>query len=191
MKMKIDPMKEQYRELLVKHWKDIRMVNYLMKDYTVLFEIDGGIAVIDKPRIKTRFCFGYHLNRYDSKDFDDACDMADYARQSVEHFKLENFKEIDGWIKNLEDSKGQFPNWVACVRNRYWKESTGLKTVFFVNRWELENKGQEARPLTTEEIDIVIEAYKKARAAFEKRLNTYLKRYGMSKVETWTYWRDE
>ena len=42
MKIKIDPMKEQYRELLMKHWNDIRMVNYLMKDYTVLFELDGG-----------------------------------------------------------------------------------------------------------------------------------------------------
>lgn len=188
MKMKIDPMKEQYRELLMKHWNDIRMVNYLMKDYTVLFELDGGLAVIDKPKIQTRFCFGYH--HYD-ESMNDAQDAADYARESVEHFKRENFKDIDGWIKNLEDSKGQFPTWVACVRNRYWKESAGLKTVCFVNRWELENKGQEARPLTTEEIDIVIEAYKKARAAFEKRLNTYLKRYGMSKVETWTYWRDE
>ena len=80
---------------------------------------------------------------------------------------------------------------MGSLREKPLLERKHLKTVCFVNRWELENKGQEARPLTTEEIDIVIEAYKKARAAFEKRLNTYLKRYGMSKVETWTYWRDE
>ena len=26
---------------------------------------------------------------------------------------------------------------------------------------------------------------------FAKRLNTYLKRYGLSKVHSWSYWRDE
>lgn len=34
-------------------------------------------------------------------------------------------------------------------------------------------------------------AIDKANAKFEKRLQTYLKKYGLSKVNTWTYWENE
>lgn len=39
-------------------------------------------------------------------------------------------------------------------------------------------------------ISKLIDGYKTVKTAFVKRLNTYLKRYGMSKVEAWSYLRD-
>ena len=44
------------------------------------------------------------------------------------------------------------------------------------------------RLMTEEERQTVLSAYKQIREDFEKRLNTYLKRYGLSKIDTWTYW---
>ena len=44
----------------------------------------------------------------------------------------------------------------------------------------LDTANGEERALTKEE-----------REKFEKRLRTYLKRYGTSKLRTWTYWLDE
>ena len=35
------------------------------------------------------------------------------------------------------------------------------------------------------------EAYRTERGEFAARLDAYLKRYGLSKVETWTYWLEE
>ena len=37
----------------------------------------------------------------------------------------------------------------------------------------------------------MIEALTEAKQAFEKRLNAYLKKYGLSKIETTTYWQDK
>lgn len=36
----------------------------------------------------------------------------------------------------------------------------------------------------------LVDAYKKVLADFEKRLQTYLKRYGLTKLNTWTYLSD-
>ncbi|MBQ1357138.1 MAG: hypothetical protein IIY64_01270, partial [Aeriscardovia sp.] len=48
----------------------------------------------------------------------------------------------------------------------------------------------EYKILTADEIDIIINAWKQAAAAHEKKVDAYLKRYGTSKVHAWTYWRD-
>ena len=44
--------------------------------------------------------------------------------------------------------------------------------------------------LTKEERQELVKGYEEVRKAFIKRLNTYLKRYGLSKVRTWTYLSD-
>jgi hypothetical protein len=44
---------------------------------------------------------------------------------------------------------------------------------------------------SNDDIDAILEWYEKARDLFQKRLSTYLKRFWLSKLHTWTYWRDE
>ena len=39
--------------------------------------------------------------------------------------------------------------------------------------------------------EIIREAFETEIAKFEKRLDAYLKKYGTSKLRTWTYWQDE
>ena len=43
------------------------------------------------------------------------------------------------------------------------------------------------REATKEDLLLIIEVYKQQIQNFKKRLNTYLKRYGLSKLTTWTY----
>ena len=43
------------------------------------------------------------------------------------------------------------------------------------------------REATKEDLLLIIEVYKQQIENFKKRLNTYLKRYGLSKLRTWTY----
>ena len=62
----------------------------------------------------------------------------------------------------------------------------------FLNQYELDNlteheKKNLLRELTKAEIKEILEVYKKQKENFTKRLNTYLKKYGLSKLHTWTY----
>ena len=48
----------------------------------------------------------------------------------------------------------------------------------------------ELTECTDEEKKLILKGLKFARKCFEARLDTYLKRYGVSKLHTWTYWAD-
>ena len=185
---KIDALKERYRELISNYWKDEGMVKHCMGSYSLLFELDGGICAIEKPGIKTNFCFGYSLNQHDRNEFDEANEMAAYASKSVDYFMSENLKEFKRWIKDLKEAKKGYSTWYPVIGNKYCGKCDGLKSVRFVYCYDDRNKD---RRLTNDEIDKVIEAYEKSMELFVKRLKTYLKRYGLTKVNTWSYWRDE
>ena len=53
--------------------------------------------------------------------------------------------------------------------------------------WEWEKTRDE---ISEEDRERLYEGYVKLCNDFEKRLRTYLKRYGLTKVHSWTYWRD-
>lgn len=55
--------------------------------------------------------------------------------------------------------------------------------------WEGKQKDEDVEA-TEEQRAELIKAYEWAKAQFEKRLNTYLKKYGTSKMRCGTYWRD-
>jgi hypothetical protein len=46
------------------------------------------------------------------------------------------------------------------------------------------------RIATKEEVYQIYEMYRRAEKNHEKKVDSYLKRYGTSKVNSWTYWRD-
>ena len=55
---------------------------------------------------------------------------------------------------------------------------------------QIKIRGCAGHIATQEEIDAILTAYKEAAADHEKKVRSYLKRYGTSKVNAWTYWRD-
>ena len=50
---------------------------------------------------------------------------------------------------------------------------------------------KEYSPVSEKDRKLIVEAYQKEKELFSKRLETYIKRYGLSKVNSWSYWRDE
>jgi hypothetical protein len=44
--------------------------------------------------------------------------------------------------------------------------------------------------LTEEDVQKIKVALEEEKEKFKKRLVTYLKKYGTSKLKVWTYWRD-
>lgn len=138
---------------------------------------NGDIVAIEKPSIETQFCFGES-----GYDYDEAQEMAAHAAKSETYFKRENLAGLQRWIDLLDGSSTDPVD--IFVRSN----GTGIACVSWCYRSRRIEEGFEA--ISDADRAILLTAYRAAYAAFEKRLNAYLKRYGMSKVHTWTYWRD-
>lgn len=191
-KIQQNELRAEYRALLENEaWRnDPKMVDHCMKQISRIVELDAGLIEIEKPRIKTRFCFGYHLSRFDNDDYDRATSAARAAQKSVDFFKRENLREMVEYIEALKDDS---LTWYS--RKHYTTNPPGsrCRALACKRRWEEPRpyEKDDFIPLTAEDLENVVAGYEIALADFEKRLNTYLKRYGLSKVDTWTYWADE
>lgn len=179
-------LKARYAALLAAEvWKDQKMVDYCVKKTARIVELsDGALICIEKPTIKTRFCFGYHANGYCTEEISTAEAAAAHAAKSQEYFKTKNLKSMDAMLKALENSE-------AGIRPQYTgtAESTRICELVFPEPWEPASPGY--RRLLSEDREKLREAYRTERGVFAARLDAYLRRYGLSKVHTWTYWADE
>lgn len=180
---------------------DEKMVRHCVKSTSNFFTSDEGIIVtFDRPNIKTSFWFGEHGYDYDEKNA-----MAYAASKSVEFFIGENMDNLRtysaawGEPKSGYESQYRYP---YVKRGAYCNQPSdcALGQIVFgnccgkSNYWRYDNEGGlEAcgfRKLTDREIERLREAEERRDALFEKRLRTYLKRYGLSKVSCDTFWAD-
>ena len=124
--------------------------------------------------------------------------MAETARKSKEYFINQNLENLNRWIKSLQkilDDMGK--NWAEGSHPRYMietgeyysgqKEDCRLRYYSIVDTFN-GTRGEICND--TELIKKLIAGYEEVRTEFIKRLNAYLKRYGMSKVRTWSYLSD-
>lgn len=173
-------LKEMYRYILERDcWKDKSMVDYCMKECSQVVVLSNGeFTVLNKPAIDTKFCFGYG---YYNNDYEEAAAMARHASTNESYFINENLKQITGHIEDLE-------NYDIYFSNRYYNQPEGSPyvTIRKIKKYDDANT-DNMRKATPEEIEILKQAYNEELEKFKKRLNIYLKRYGLSKVRTWTY----
>ena len=177
-------LKAEYMELIAANEGESWRKFYESRIGVLVRLSDGRIVNISKPSIETSFCFGE--SGYDA---DDALRMADYARRSEEHFRSENLKKyktmIDILARNSHNYGIREDVWVG---NSY-RDKPGIAYVEVGDAWD-RWKNEPIPTVSEEDRERLLEGYRKAYAAFEKRINAYLKRYGLSKVRSWTYWRD-
>lgn len=185
-------LKERYLAYLAAEtWRnDERMIDYERKKISQVVELDNGeLVAIDKPKIETRFCFGY--SHYDDSE-ERAEEMANYASTKPDYFINENLREFDRKPERLRNRPEE-----VYTQNHYCDAPTNskVKTISFLTDWEIDeyypDRKREFRKLSPAEIEKLLTAYAEERAIFEKRLHAYLKRYGTEKLNCWTYWRDE
>lgn len=139
-------------------------------------EFPEGVYHIEKPRIENAFCFSDEGPEYEFyKSLSKGDNLAKY-------FLSENLSRLDGEIEMME---GREPVYIHPSEYVKGEALIGNWRYMCVNRY---NDDDKARELTAEERRRVADALRSVRAAFEKRLQTYLKRYGTSKIRTWSYW---
>lgn len=163
------------------------MKNYYRKEVEQICKIRDGYFLIDKPRIKTSFCFGSGWNGISSLEEDEiANDLANQARTDEDYFLEENLQEINKKVQILEDSlKLDCDSYdrVVLIKN-------GLNQYSVVRRKHAEYWNEEYTEASNEEVKEVLDLHLSVRENFKKRLSTYLKKYGLSKINSWTYLRD-
>ena len=201
--------RDMLRAEFAKAWNSQRMIDYCVNKVAAYAELPGGeLITVDKQSIETQFCFGE--SGYDAED---ARKMAAHARTSCDYFKEENMRAYRDMIKALEEAKtmegrqvatlpkrGHYNGQTADCRLRFveWKRLSEVLDDLGGSAFLAELPGKtikegdywEYKILTADEIDTLLNAWKQAAAAHEKKVDAYLKRYGTSKVHSWTYWRD-
>ena len=199
-----------YQRDLQKVWHgNARMIKYCTDKAAQIVGMENGrYFIIEKKKIRTDFCFGYSLSRYDTEDYDRANAAARHASENADYFIRENMKEITGTLDLLDDDRYMpvlyeeydpvygCPNLCAlnfrrvaeiledCGGSAYLEELKGT------DKKEARG-GRKYHILSGEEKEAVRNAFKEAAARHEKKVLAYLKRYGLSKVNSWSYWRDE
>lgn len=198
--------KAMLTEQFKKVWSNEKMVTYCVNNTATIAKLPNGeIITVEKQGIETRFCFGES-----GYDYDDALQMAHHARTSEEYFKDENMASFRKWVEELEECKKLDRSALVIYQKHYTgqTEDCKLASIQIVRMGEVieacggcvrldELPGKEislwcrdCRIATNEEINLILEAYKEAAKAHEKKVDSYLKRYGTSKVHSWTYWRE-
>lgn len=146
-------------------------------EYVVLD--NGCCLILEKQHIEKNFCFGYYYDRCEVEGCEEV------AKNDVEYFLEKNrrnlYKKHDKYIALQCYGKGKIYSYVPLEEYQ-----------------DVERKGElfwygdrEPYFLNDSENERLNNAIDKANAKFEKRLQTYLKKYGLSKVNTWTYWANE
>lgn len=165
-----DKNKEIYETELKKIW-DQKMVNYCLKEAAVIVNTNQGLFTIDKPTMQKSFYFGYD-NSIESYNNIKALTLN--AEKYTEYFKKENLEELNEKLRILKDDKK------VIYISSYKK--TNIKLWAVDDSW-----GFEKEVLNDKNRSLLVEAYENELERFSKRLDTYLKKYGLSKIKTNTY----
>lgn len=199
--------RDALRVQFCKAWNSPKMVDYCVNKVAAVAVLPSGeIITVDKQSIEKDFCFGESGYGYD-----EAQSAAAHARKSESYFMSQNMKHFNEWLKDLDEARTMRGNYALVIGSKQYTgqtEDCKLAFVEFVRLSDLIDacggscyleelpgkvltvRGCERRVATAEEIQLIIDAYTQARAAHEKKVDAYLKRYGTSKVHAWTYWRD-
>ena len=188
-------LKELYQKEAAAYWKDKSMTDYCVKKAAYIVELeDGKYTIIDKPTISKDFCFGYgYCGVSTEEDYQDAANMAKYARIETDYFMDYNLRGLNEAISNLKDDNLEVYSFVGYNGQDV---DTKRRSFRITELWDNPEykpfawNVPDLKKLTDQERKALLAGYEEVKKAFVKRLNTYLKRYGLSKVRTWTYLSD-
>lgn len=156
---------------------------------------DGKICLLDKPdTIRTILYFPEGMTH----TINEASKMAEKVKQNRDYFISENIKSA-GYERELKmiraAEKGLFSPVIVCLGGCDEEGKGRASMEFFDNDtplYDFHTSNKMEEKMTRYATDEELQAYKQAVIAavdnLTKRLNTYLKRYGLSKIKAQTFW---
>ena len=190
-------MNELIKEYAKREWPhNERMADWLQKHTASALQLNDTLLGIDKPSIEKSF--GFHD---EGPNYDLYKDLLKNKDKMEEYFIYRNTKDLHKIVQTLEkENCMQYPYVLGVMyldngtARLVWEDYSHL-----TDCGEIETglKKHEKMPnvvpvvcLDKEEREMIISAYKKVLADFEKRLSVWWKKYGAEKLNTFTYWAD-
>ena len=149
---------------------------FAKKNYCGAIKIGDKFLLLDKKSIKTEFCFSDEGNEF--KNF---CKVSATDQTKIEYFKAENLSKYNVDFLH-DDSYIHKLHVLSCDNNRV--------EYYSVKRLQRDYTKNICREMTTSEILEFENGMKYARGEYEKRMNAYIKRYGVSKLVFRTFYAD-
>lgn len=182
-------LKEEFSKI----WVSEHMRSYCLKTVSNCVRTSfGGLVIFEKPKIETNFCFGYHDSMTDTESYDAANDACENFGEK--QFLANNLADMQHALGLYEYStKHEGP----AVKQLYFAKRDSCSNIYkdlFLDEYDAKDKAWRFDGLTKaseEDLQKCYAAQKQEYEKFEKRLKSYLKRYGTKKLHTWTYWADE
>ena len=147
---------------------------YYKREYVGAVKIRDRYLLLNKPSIKTEFCF-----HDEGPDYDFYKEVTSSDERLQKYFLNRNRWTFTEDI-NFIEKEGR----IYIDLQSYSNGQAGISQ----HCYEWGRKVCEEA--TAEETALILEGLKFALAKFDKRLNAYVKRYGVKKIHTWTYWAD-
>lgn len=139
----------------------------------------------DKQDIEKSFCFGWSCQG--GTTYEEATDMCHNFSEA--DFKVGNLKRFDN--KYIHRLKAIEEKQIKLKREYVTSKESGAETMYITTDRDVSGD----MTLSVEDSTRLREAYKQKvqdlRNEFEKRLDVYLKKYGLSKIRRWTYCADD
>lgn len=159
------------------------------KKYLTVIKLGDDYYPIEKLRIQTTFCFGAGCNGISTDEDWEGASAAQSAIHQFDNWLKANTEEVDSDIIGLTDPHSD---------ERRWRDRGYLP---FVCRYEKEIKllwryslcgdmPDDAHAPSPKEKAVILAGLKMQLSDITKRCTAYWKRYGASKLNTWTYLRD-
>lgn len=187
----MENLKEKYLEIERRYWKNSQtMMKYCESKYFDAIQLQDGMLVFNKPNIETHFCYSYDEFRPDSCD--NAYKQCEAVRTKFDVFLQKNLRDtirhITALHKAIEEKNNAWEK--VYIIDQYYGEKNELKSWVVENEHDIQFrfKGNvRYRLATMDELKAILNMYIEIKKYMTKRCQTYWKRYGGSKLKTWTY----
>ena len=149
--------------------------DYYRKENVGAVKLRGGYFLIEKQSIENRFCF--HDEGPDDELHRQLCRDENLMR---DYFLRHNLSWYDNKLEAINKGEDIYIGTEAFKNNTV---EICFNSSFYTrnNSWLL---------CTDEERKLLAEGLTYGKNLFKKRLDSYLKRWGTSKIHTWSYWAD-
>lgn len=199
--MAAQELKEELRTEFVKVWgQNEKMVNYCVNKASQIIKLSGGqLYVIDKEKLETHFPCGYSTCGQ-GQECEDAVKEMRSVHSNTDIFRERNTRDLKEMIEDLQPTQPDYcgiPRNEPYIRVQYRTGSPNIYDLAWVRDYQLQYEQWRFRdwegfqPLSDEDRATLIAAYQAELDKRNKQIDAYIKRYGTSKLRTWTYWVDE
>ena len=137
---------------------------------------DGYFYILEKEKLITQFFISEGSNR----SYEEASTICDETKTTEDFFIEDNLSKINYLINTINNNKN----------NLFFAERFKNSKIVSISTTQYNLFNKENRKLTTEEESEALKLREKYKEMQTKKINSYLKRFGLSKIQANTYWAD-